>query len=319
MGLFVAGEGRRSYGRTTTASMAHRTVLTVRQPLGVAALIMSFNTPLPNVAWKAFPAMFCGNAAVVKPSEHTPASASFFARARAGGRRSRQACSTSSTGSAPRPARRSSSTPDVDLVSFTGSAATGRVDQRGGGAAAREDVPRARREERARRLRRRGSRQRGPLGARIGVLERRAALCVGEPDRRASTRVYDAFRDAARRGGDGARAAAGHQPRVAGADSRGGRASARDDGRDRPRRGRAARAAGLVPRPDRRRGRGSGRRDLAHGALRAGDGALPRRATSTRRSRSSTTRRTASRRRSTPRASTARCASPSRCRPASSS
>src|SRR5262249_27235001 len=57
MGLFVAGEGRRFYGRTTTASMPHRTVLTVRQPLGVAALLMSFNTPLPNVAWKVFPAL----------------------------------------------------------------------------------------------------------------------------------------------------------------------------------------------------------------------------------------------------------------------
>jgi len=34
MGFFVAGEGRRFYGRTTTATMAHRTVLTVRQPLG---------------------------------------------------------------------------------------------------------------------------------------------------------------------------------------------------------------------------------------------------------------------------------------------
>ncbi len=79
MGLFVAGEGRRSYGRTTTASTPHRTVLTVRQPLGVAALITSFNTPLPNIAWKAFPAIFCGNAAVAKPSEHTPASALMFA------------------------------------------------------------------------------------------------------------------------------------------------------------------------------------------------------------------------------------------------
>ena len=55
MGLFVAGEGRRFYGRTTTASMENRTVLTTRQPLGVAALIMSFNTPLPNVAWKVVP------------------------------------------------------------------------------------------------------------------------------------------------------------------------------------------------------------------------------------------------------------------------
>jgi acyl-CoA reductase-like NAD-dependent aldehyde dehydrogenase len=44
MGLFVAGEGRRSYGRTTTASMPHRTVLTLRRPVGVAALLISFNT-----------------------------------------------------------------------------------------------------------------------------------------------------------------------------------------------------------------------------------------------------------------------------------
>src|SRR5437667_10663600 len=78
MGFFVAGEGRRLYGRTTTSSMPNRTVFTVRRPVGVAALIVSFNTPLPNYAWKAFPAAFCGNAAVLKPSEHTPASASFF-------------------------------------------------------------------------------------------------------------------------------------------------------------------------------------------------------------------------------------------------
>jgi aldehyde dehydrogenase (NAD+) len=125
MGLFVAGEGRRSYGRTTTASMPHRTVLTVRQPLGVAALIMSFNTPLPNVAWKVFPAILCGNAAVVKPSEHTPASAWFF------GGLAREAGvpdgvlnvvhGLGSEAGAPLVEH-----PDVDLVSFTGSAATGR-------------------------------------------------------------------------------------------------------------------------------------------------------------------------------------------------
>jgi aldehyde dehydrogenase (NAD+) len=125
MGLFVAGEGRRSYGRTTTASMAHRTVLTVRQPLGVAGLIMSFNTPLPNVAWKAFPAVFCGNAAVVKPSEHTPASASLFGElAREAGFPRGVVNVVQGLGSeagAPLVEH-----PDVALVSFTGSAATGR-------------------------------------------------------------------------------------------------------------------------------------------------------------------------------------------------
>jgi aldehyde dehydrogenase (NAD+) len=125
MGLFVAGEGRRSYGRTTTASTKHRTVLTVRQPLGVAGLIMSFNTPLPNVAWKAFPAVFCGNAAVVKPSEHTPASASFFgALALEAGVPPGVLNVVHGLGDEAGAALVEH--PDVDLVSFTGSARTGR-------------------------------------------------------------------------------------------------------------------------------------------------------------------------------------------------
>ena len=126
MGLFVAGEGRRSYGRTTTASMPQRTVLTLRQPLGVAALIMSFNTPLPNVAWKAFPAIFCGNAAVAKPSEHTPASASFFAQlALEAGVPAGVLNVVHGLGAeAGAPLVKHA---DVDLVSFTGSAATGRA------------------------------------------------------------------------------------------------------------------------------------------------------------------------------------------------
>jgi len=125
MGMFVAGEGRRSYGKTTTSSMAHRTVLTVRQPLGVAGLIMSFNTPLPNVAWKVFPALFCGNAAVVKPSEHTPASAWLF------GELAREAGIPDGVlnvvqGTGPEAGAPLVEHEDVDLVSFTGSAATGR-------------------------------------------------------------------------------------------------------------------------------------------------------------------------------------------------
>lgn len=79
MGFFVAGEGRRNYGKTTTSSMAHRQVLTVRQPLGIAGLIIASNTPIANVAWKAFPAMFCGNAAILKPSEDAPGTAWIFA------------------------------------------------------------------------------------------------------------------------------------------------------------------------------------------------------------------------------------------------
>jgi acyl-CoA reductase-like NAD-dependent aldehyde dehydrogenase len=79
MGFFIAGEGRRNYGKTMEAAMAYRQVLTVRQPLGIAALITASNTPIANVAWKAFPSMFCGNASIMKPSEDTPGTAWIFA------------------------------------------------------------------------------------------------------------------------------------------------------------------------------------------------------------------------------------------------
>jgi aldehyde dehydrogenase (NAD+) len=125
MGLFVAGEGRRYYGRTTTATMAHRTVMAVRQPVGVAGLLISFNTPLPNVAWKVFPAVFCGNAAVLKPSEEAPLSAHLFAQIAAD-------CALPAgvlnvvQGLGQEAGAALAAHRDVGLVSFTGSAETGR-------------------------------------------------------------------------------------------------------------------------------------------------------------------------------------------------
>jgi aldehyde dehydrogenase (NAD+) len=80
MGYFVAGEGRRLYGRTTTSAVPNRQAMIVRQPLGVAGLVIAANTPIANVAWKVFPALVCGNAAVLKASEDTPETALAFAR-----------------------------------------------------------------------------------------------------------------------------------------------------------------------------------------------------------------------------------------------
>ena len=53
--------------------------MTIRQPLGVAGLIIAANTPIANVAWKVFPALLCGNSAVLKASEDTPETATAFA------------------------------------------------------------------------------------------------------------------------------------------------------------------------------------------------------------------------------------------------
>ncbi|ORY49481.1 betaine aldehyde dehydrogenase [Rhizoclosmatium globosum] len=47
---------------------------TIREPLGVCALITSFNYPLLLAAWKLAPALATGNAVVLKPAHQTPLS-----------------------------------------------------------------------------------------------------------------------------------------------------------------------------------------------------------------------------------------------------
>ncbi len=80
LGRFYAGEGQRLYGRTTTSGTENKYASTVRQPCGVAGLIIAANTPIANVAWKVFPALICGNGVVLKAAEDTPATAWIFAK-----------------------------------------------------------------------------------------------------------------------------------------------------------------------------------------------------------------------------------------------
>jgi alpha-ketoglutaric semialdehyde dehydrogenase len=79
-GLFYASEGQRLYGRTTTSGTPNKYAMTIRQPIGVAGLIIAANTPIANVAWKIFPALICGNTAVLKASEDTPITAWIMGR-----------------------------------------------------------------------------------------------------------------------------------------------------------------------------------------------------------------------------------------------
>ena len=53
---------------------------TLREPVGVCAMITPWNSPLLLVAWKLAPALAAGCTAVVKPSEHTSASLLEFMR-----------------------------------------------------------------------------------------------------------------------------------------------------------------------------------------------------------------------------------------------
>jgi len=125
LGMFMAGEGQRFYGRTTTSGVANRQAMTIRQPVGVAGLIVAANTPIANVAWKIFPALICGNAAVLKAAEDTPATAWSFAQlADAAGLPAGVLNVVQGLGEeagAPLVAH-----PDVGVISFTGSTAVGR-------------------------------------------------------------------------------------------------------------------------------------------------------------------------------------------------
>ena len=50
----------------------------VRVPKGVVAVVCPWNLPLLLMTWKVAPALACGNAVVVKPSEETPATATLL-------------------------------------------------------------------------------------------------------------------------------------------------------------------------------------------------------------------------------------------------
>jgi aldehyde dehydrogenase (NAD+) len=125
MGFFVAGEGRRFYGQTTTSAVPNRAAMVVRQPLGVAGLIIAANTPIANVAWKAFPALLCGNAAILKAAEDTPLSAwAFGLLAREAG--VPDGVYATIHGLGPEAGAPLVEHPDVAVVSFTGSCEVGR-------------------------------------------------------------------------------------------------------------------------------------------------------------------------------------------------
>jgi aminomuconate-semialdehyde/2-hydroxymuconate-6-semialdehyde dehydrogenase len=50
----------------------------VRSPLGVVGVVCPWNLPLLLMTWKVGPALACGNAVIVKPSEETPATATLL-------------------------------------------------------------------------------------------------------------------------------------------------------------------------------------------------------------------------------------------------
>src|SRR5437867_2609302 len=57
MTFFMAGEGRRQYGQTVPSELRDKFAMSVRQPLGVCAVITPWNFPMAIPSWKIIPAL----------------------------------------------------------------------------------------------------------------------------------------------------------------------------------------------------------------------------------------------------------------------
>jgi acyl-CoA reductase-like NAD-dependent aldehyde dehydrogenase len=75
---YYAGAPERLFGKTIP--VAGGVDVTFREPLGVVALIVPWNFPLPIASWKVAPALAAGNTIVLKPAGLTPLTAIELAR-----------------------------------------------------------------------------------------------------------------------------------------------------------------------------------------------------------------------------------------------
>jgi len=121
----MAGEGRRMFGDTTPSELPDKWAMSIRAPIGVAGIITPWNFPMAIPCWKMMPALVAGNTVVFKPASDTPHCAVLIVELMAeagfppgvvnlvtgGGRDVGDALVTS---------------PDVDVISFTGHTSTGR-------------------------------------------------------------------------------------------------------------------------------------------------------------------------------------------------
>jgi len=69
---YMAGEGRRLFGHTTTSELQDKFAMTIRRPIGVTAVITPWNFPIAIPGWKMAAALIAGNTVVFKPASDTP-------------------------------------------------------------------------------------------------------------------------------------------------------------------------------------------------------------------------------------------------------
>jgi alpha-ketoglutaric semialdehyde dehydrogenase len=130
--FLMAGEGRRMAGETVPSELPDKWAMSIRQPIGVAGIITPWNFPMAIPCWKIMPALVTGNTVVFKPASDTPHCATLLVElmAEAG---FPPGTVNLVTGSGAEVGDTIVDSPDVPVISFTGSSATGkRIAERAG-------------------------------------------------------------------------------------------------------------------------------------------------------------------------------------------
>ncbi|NOX36893.1 MAG: aldehyde dehydrogenase family protein [Calditrichaeota bacterium] len=123
---YAVSEARRLFGHTAPSELPNKMNISFRMPIGVAGIITPWNFPMAIPTWKIFPALVSGNTVVFKPASDTPATATKLVEI------------LLEAGLPPKVINLVHGTgnqvgipivehPDVDLISFTGSSAVGRI------------------------------------------------------------------------------------------------------------------------------------------------------------------------------------------------
>jgi alpha-ketoglutaric semialdehyde dehydrogenase len=123
--FLMAGEGRRMFGDTVPSELPDKWAMSIRQPLGVAAIITPWNFPIAIPCWKMMPALVAGNTVVFKPASDTPLCATLLVELMAeAGFPAGTVNLVTGTGAEVGDALVDN--PDVPVISFTGHSSTGK-------------------------------------------------------------------------------------------------------------------------------------------------------------------------------------------------
>ncbi|HEV8282436.1 MAG TPA: aldehyde dehydrogenase family protein [Candidatus Limnocylindrales bacterium] len=124
--FLMAGEGRRMAGDTVPSELPDKWAMSIRQPIGIAGIITPWNFPMAIPCWKIMPALVTGNTVVFKPASDTPHCATLLVElmAEAG---VPPGVVNLVTGTGGEVGDAIVSSPDVSVISFTGSSSTGKA------------------------------------------------------------------------------------------------------------------------------------------------------------------------------------------------